>query len=197
MKKILQLALVIVTGLACCSVSAQESVNVFEKKKALELTAGYPSILYRSDIFGDEGYTDYFYPCVNISYVNSWRPRWELSTVANIHYSEYQDNQDQSGRQGRIGAVSLPGSCRNQVRKGEGIWPGGTQHISDFQFRHRRHRLQAVTQRPCPDGTLQRLAADELSHDGCRRDDGDLRRLERHYVLKECNQFSRFAVSRR
>lgn len=108
MKKILQLALVIVTGLACCSVSAQESGNVFEKKKALELTAGYPSILYRSDIFGDEGYTDYFYPCVNISYVNSWRTRWELSTVANIHYSEYQDNQDQSGRQGRIGAsVSL------------------------------------------------------------------------------------------
>jgi len=79
------------------SASAQESTETFEKKRALEITTGHPSILFSLDFpwahsqaeLWEEGkdIKTYFQPCLNIAYVYNWRKRWELSTILNLHPS--------------------------------------------------------------------------------------------------------------
>ena len=82
------------------NVSAQDTDSGFTKNKTLEVSTGFPSILFNFDFPGTQKSVDLymegkginihsFQPCINIAYVNNWRKRWELSTILNLHISSY------------------------------------------------------------------------------------------------------------
>lgn len=92
MKRIL--TVIIVMMIAITGAAAQE------KEHALEITTGYPSILFElefpwmnsrveiNDIGQDIGKQHYQYG-VNIGYTYSWKKRWEFTTLVNVHLTMY------------------------------------------------------------------------------------------------------------
>lgn len=88
----------------CAIMLAIGSASAQEKEHALEITTGYPSILFglefpwtnsRVEIM-DEGKNiskEYYQAGINVGYTYSWRKRWELSTLVNVHLTMYDISQ--------------------------------------------------------------------------------------------------------
>ena len=92
MKRIL--IIICTIGIAVLSASAQE------KEHALEITHGYPSVLFQSEFMwinsrveindiGQDVGKEYYQCGMNVGYTYSWRKRWELSTLVNVHLTMY------------------------------------------------------------------------------------------------------------
>ena len=71
-----------------------------EKQHALEITTGYPNILFQFEFpwmntlveMSDEGKDvskEYYQGGINIGYTYSWKKRWEVSTLLNLHLTMY------------------------------------------------------------------------------------------------------------
>ena len=93
-------ALVLVATLICNILSAQETTKTeHERQHAIEITTGYPSILFDLEFpwintqmeYSSDGLRikEYFQPGLNIGYTYSWRKRWEVNALANLHLTVY------------------------------------------------------------------------------------------------------------
>ena len=71
-----------------------------EKQHALEITTGYPNILFQFEFpwgtLVDELYDlgkgvskEYYQGGINIGYTYSWKKRWEVSALVNVHLTMY------------------------------------------------------------------------------------------------------------
>lgn len=87
MKKLLFLTVLLAV---CISASAQE-----KRKKAIEITTGYPSLVFQAEYPWTQGRVDlldkgqrveeHFQPCLNIGYTFTKKKRWETNVVLNLH----------------------------------------------------------------------------------------------------------------
>lgn len=79
---------------------AMASASAQEKEHALEITCGYPSLLFDLEFpwmnqiveLWDRGMSiskEYYQPGINIGYTYSWKKRWELSALVNLHLTMY------------------------------------------------------------------------------------------------------------
>lgn len=84
----------------CTMTIAAISASAQEKEHALEITHGYPSILFESEFpwsnsrveindIGQDVGKEYYQGGINVGYTYSWRKRWELSTLVNVHLTMY------------------------------------------------------------------------------------------------------------
>lgn len=74
----------------CISASAQE-----KRQKAIEITTGYPSLIFGSEYPWTQGVVDlsdkgqrveeHFQPCLNIGYTFTKKKRWETTIILNLH----------------------------------------------------------------------------------------------------------------
>ena len=84
----------------CAAIIAIGSASAQEKQHALEITTGYPNILFQSEFpwgtIEDELYDmgkgvskEYYQGGINIGYTYSWKKRWEVSALVNVHLTMY------------------------------------------------------------------------------------------------------------
>ena len=84
----------------CATIIAIGSASGQEKQHALEITTGYPGILFDAEFpwmntlveMSDEGKDvskEYYQGGINIGYTYSWKKRWEVSTLLNLHLTMY------------------------------------------------------------------------------------------------------------
>ena len=84
----------------CAMTISSASVSAQEKECALEITVGYPSLLFSAEFpwsnsrveINDEGKDiskEYYQSGINIGYTYSWRKRWEVSALVNVHLTMY------------------------------------------------------------------------------------------------------------
>ncbi len=84
-----------------CAITIAASISsAQEKEHSLEITHGYPGLLFElefpwsnsraeiSDI-GQSISKEYYQAGINVGYIYSWRKRWELSTMVNVHLTMY------------------------------------------------------------------------------------------------------------
>ncbi len=87
MKRFLLLTALLVI---CVCASAQE-----KRQRALEITTGYPSLIFSADYPWTQGQVDlreegfevkeHFQPCLNIGYTFTKKKRWETNIILNLH----------------------------------------------------------------------------------------------------------------
>lgn len=90
-----QAIIIIAAMLFTAGASAQEAKNTHEKQHSLEITTGYPSIIFNAEYpwtyrrveLSQEGkqLKEHFQPGINFGYTYSWRKRWELNAMVNVH----------------------------------------------------------------------------------------------------------------
>lgn len=84
----------------CATIIAIGSASGQEKQHALEITTGYPNILFQFEFpwgtLVDELYDlgkgvskEYYQGGINIGYTYSWKKRWEVSALVNVHLTMY------------------------------------------------------------------------------------------------------------
>ena len=84
----------------CAAIIAIGSASAQESQHALEITTGYPNILFQSEFpwgtLEDELYDmgkgvskEYYQGGINIGYTYSWKKRWEVSALVNVHLTMY------------------------------------------------------------------------------------------------------------
>jgi hypothetical protein len=84
----------------CATIIAIGSASAQESQHALEITTGYPNILFQFEFpwgtLEDELYDlgkgvskEYYQGGINIGYTYSWKKRWEVSALVNVHLTMY------------------------------------------------------------------------------------------------------------
>jgi hypothetical protein len=84
----------------CATIIAIGSASAHESQHALEITTGYPNILFQfefpwgtlEDELNDLGKgvsKEYYQGGINIGYTYSWKKRWEVSALVNVHLTMY------------------------------------------------------------------------------------------------------------
>lgn len=82
---------------------AVESKKSYPHQHAIEITTGYPSLVFLSEFAwlntridasrNGQTFKEYYQPGLNIGYTFSWAKRWELSALANVHLTIYDTLQ--------------------------------------------------------------------------------------------------------
>lgn len=80
-----------------------ESKKIYPHQHAIEITTGYPSLVFLSEFAwlntridasrNGQTFKEYYQPGLNIGYTFSWAKRWELSALANVHLTIYDTLQ--------------------------------------------------------------------------------------------------------
>lgn len=81
----------------------KESKKSYPHQHAIEITTGYPSLVFLSEFAwlntridasrDGQKFKDYYQPGLNVGYTFSWGKRWELSALANVHLTIYDTLQ--------------------------------------------------------------------------------------------------------